>query len=120
MSEKSQSFVNQLLEKTREGKILWTTAFEDGQFKTVLPGGQLAFVVQVRGEMHKFQMLDERQEVILEDAVTRDEAHLDKVRGGADRENLYDAILKLQEMARSQALQVNQKLVQAEQLLNSV
>jgi hypothetical protein len=120
MDEKSLGFVNQLIEKTELGRLIWSTGFEDGQFKTILPGGELAFVIQATGEMRKFQMLDEHQEVILEDVVTRDEAQLDKIRGGIDRDNLYDAILKLQEMARSQALQVNQKLVQAEQLLNSI
>jgi hypothetical protein len=120
MDEKSLGFVNQLIEKTEQGKLTWSTGFEDGQFKTLLPGGKLAFVVQVKGEMCKFQMLDERQEVILEDPVTRDEAHIDKVNGGTDRDSLYEAILKLQKLARSRALRVNEKLAKAEELLAAI
>jgi hypothetical protein len=118
MSEKSQSFVDQLLEKTREGKISWTTAFEDGQFKTVLPGGQLAFVVQVKGDARRILMLDERQEAVLDETITKAETegepeHHPKIK-------LYAGIGELQDLARSQALQVNVKLVQAEQLLNLI
>jgi hypothetical protein len=120
MDDKSLGFVNQLIEKTEQGKLSWSTGFEDGQFKTLLPEGKLAFVVQVKGELRKFQMLDEHQEVILEDAVTRDEAHLDMVQGGVDRDNLFEAILKLQELARSRALQVNEKLAKAERLLAAI
>jgi hypothetical protein len=120
MDEKSLGFVNQLIEKTEQGKLSWSTGFEDGQFKTLLPEGKLAFVVQVKGEMRRFQMLDERQEVILEDAVTRDEAHLDHIQGGDQRDSLFEAILKLQELARSRALRVNEKLAKAEELLAAI
>ena len=120
MGDKSLSFVNQLIEKTEQRKLSWSTGFEDGQFMTLLPEGKLAFVVQVKGELRKFQMLDEHQEIILERAVTRDEAHLDEVQGGVDLDNLFEAILKLQELARSQALQVNEKLAKAERLLAAI
>jgi hypothetical protein len=118
VSERSQGFVKQLLEKTREGKLSWTTAFEDGQFKTVLPGGQLAFVVQVKGDVHRFLMLDEKQEAVLDETITkadteREPAHHPKLM-------LYLGIGELQALARTQALQVNDKLVQAEQLLGSI
>jgi hypothetical protein len=65
-------------------------------------------------------MLDDRQEVILDATVTRDDAHLDKVQGGIDQENLYEAILKLQELARSRALRVNEKLTKAGELLAAI
>lgn len=118
MTDRSQSFVNQLLEKTREGKLSWTTAFEDGQFKTVLPGGQLAFVVQVKGDMRRIQMLDDKLETVFDESITKadieqDPAHHPKLM-------LYSGIGKLQELARGQALQVNEKLAQAEQLLSSI
>lgn len=118
MTEKSQSFVNQLLEKTREGKISWTTAFEDGQFKAVLPGGQLAFVVQVKGDAHRILMLDEKQEAVLDETITKAETESEPAHH--PRLMLYLGIGKLQDLARSQALQVNEKLVQAEHLLNSI
>jgi hypothetical protein len=120
MDEKSLGFVNQLIEKTRQKRISWSTGVEDGQFKTLLPGGTLAFVIQVKGDVRKFQMLDERQEVILEETVTRGDAHLDKVKGGVDLDALYQSILDLQELARSQALQVNEKLARAEKLLAAI
>jgi hypothetical protein len=120
MDEKSLNFVTQLIEKTEEGKLSWTTGFEDGQFKTLLPGGKLAFVVQVTGETHKFQMIDDSQEIILEETVTRDEAHLANVRGDDRLDSLYEAILKLQELARSRALRVNEKLANAEKLLAAI
>ena len=48
-SEKALSFVEQLIEKTKQDKLLWSRGFEDGQYKTLLPGGKLAFVIQVKG-----------------------------------------------------------------------
>jgi hypothetical protein len=63
--------VKQLLEMTREGKLSWTTTFEDGQFTTVLPGGQLAFVVQVEVDVHRFLMLEEKQEAVLDGTITK-------------------------------------------------
>ena len=120
MNEKSLGFVNQLIEKTEQGKLSWSTGVEDGQFKTLLPGGELAFVVQVKGEVHKFLMLDDHQEIILEEAISLDEAHRDKINGGIALDALYDAILNLQERARSRALQVNDKLAKAEKLLAAI
>jgi hypothetical protein len=120
MNEQSLGFINQLIDKTERGKLSWSTGFEDGQFKTLLPDGKLAFVVQVKGERCRFLMLDDRQEVILDATVTRDDAHLDKVQGGIDQENLYEAILKLQELARSRALRVNEKLTKAGELLAAI
>jgi hypothetical protein len=119
-SEKALSFVNQLIEKTKQGNISWSRAFEDGQFKAVLLGGKLAFVVQVKGETRKFQMIDENQEEILVKIVTRDEAHCDTVQGGVVLSELFDAILTLQELARARALQVNEKLANAEKLLAAI
>ena len=118
MCERSQGFVKQLLEMTREGKLSWTTTFEDGQFTTVLPGGQLAFVVQVEVDVHRFLMLEEKQEAVLDETITkadteREPAHHPKLM-------LYLGIGELQALARTQALQVNDKLVQAEQLLGSI
>ena len=72
--ERALRLIDQLLTKTQEGKLPWTTGFEDGQFKTVLPRGELAFVIQVKGDAHRFLMLDEHQEIILDETVTRDEA----------------------------------------------
>jgi hypothetical protein len=118
MDEQSLGFVKQLIEKTEQGKISWSTGFEDGQFKTLLPRGELAFVIQVKGDVRRFLMLDDRQEVILEETVTR-----------ADTENepanhpkliLYSAIGKLQGLARTRALQVNEKLAKAEKLLAAI
>jgi hypothetical protein len=120
MNEKSLGFVNQLIEKTEQGKLSWSTGVEDGQFKTLLPGGKLAFVVQVKGEVHEFLMLDDHQEVILEETVTRDEAHRDQISGGVDLDALYEAILNLQVLARSRALQVNDKLAKAEEILAAI
>jgi hypothetical protein len=120
MDEKSLSFVIQLIEKTEQGKLSWSTGFEDGQFKTLLPGGKLAFVVQVKGEMREFQMIDDAQEVILEETVTRDQAHLANIQGDDRLDRLYEAILSLQELARSRALRVNEKLANAEKLLAAI
>jgi hypothetical protein len=120
-SEKALGFVNQLIEKTKLNRLSWSTGFEDGQYKTLLPGGKLAFVIQVKGETRKFQMLDDHQEVILEKTVTRDEVHLNRVQSGDDRlDSLYEAILGLQELARKRALQVNEKLANAEKLLAAI
>ncbi|HXR38015.1 MAG TPA: hypothetical protein VN776_02940 [Terracidiphilus sp.] len=107
-----------MIEKTEQGKLSWSTGFEDGQFKTLLPEGKLAFVVQVKGDVRKFRMLDDRQEVILENTVTENEAQA----GDVDllKDLLYDAIGKLQGMARSRALQVNEKLATAEKLLAAI
>jgi hypothetical protein len=146
MDEKSLSFVNQLIEKTEQGKLSWSTGFEDGQFKTLLPGGKLAFVVQVKGHMRKFQMLDDQQEVILEQTVQRrcvpgapggtpgsptfqtydgneDDPPQELLRvqyldGQVD--GLFEAIGKLQELARIRALQVNKKLEDAEKMLAAI
>ncbi len=118
MDERVQGFVSQLLAKTEQGKLTWTTGFEDGQFKTLLPRGELAFVIQVRGDAHKFLMLDDHQEVIIEETVTKGDienepAHHPKLM-------LYLAIEKLQTLARTQALQVNEKLEKAEKLLAAI
>ena len=126
MAEQSQWFndqlaprlIGQLQDKTEQEKLSWSTGFEDGQFKTVMPRGELAFVVQVKGDVHRFLILDERQEKVLEETVTK-----------ADTENepahhpklmLYLAIGKLQELARCRALQVNEKLAKAERLLAAI
>lgn len=119
--ERSLRLIDQLLTKTREGKLPWTTGFEDGQFKTVLPKGELAFVVQVKGEARTFLMLDDHQEVILEESVTRDEAHIDNMRSPEHwLDRIFEAIGQLQELARSRALQVNEKLEKAEKLLAAI
>ena len=118
MDERGKRLVEQLIEKTAQGKIAWSTAFEDGQFKTILPEGRLAFVVQVKGDVHRFRVLDEQQETVLDESVTK-----------ADTENeppthprmlLYFSIGKLQELARNQALQVNEKLDKAEKILAAI
>jgi hypothetical protein len=119
--ERSLRLVDQLLKKTKEGKLPWSTGFEDGQFKTVLPDGELAFVIQVKGEVRKFLMLDDHQEVILESTVTRDEAHLNHIQSADGLiDQLYEAIGELQDLARSRALQVNEKLAKAERLLAAI
>jgi len=152
LDEKSLSFVNQLIEKTEQEKLSWSTGFEDGQFKTLLPGGKLAFVVQVNimskggGQVRKFQMLDDRQEVILEKTIQGryvsgtpggtpgsptfqtyegDEAfpppdllRSQYLHGQVDE--LFDAIGKLQGLARTRALQVDEKLAKAEKLLAAI
>jgi hypothetical protein len=118
MDERSQRFIDQLLEKTEQGKLSWTTAFEDGQFKTVLPGGTVAFVVQAKGDNRRFLMLDDQQETVLEEDISK-----------ADTENepahhpkliLYHKIGRLQELARTQALRVDEKLFKAEKLLAEI
>lgn len=118
MDNRSQNLVRQLLDKTSEGKLVWTTAFEDGQFKAVLPTGELAFVVQVKGDKRRFQMLDDRLEPVVDETVTiadtlNEPAHHPKLM-------LYQSIGQLQECARSQALQVDAKLDKAEKLLASI
>lgn len=118
MNEQSLGFLNQLIDKTEQGKLSWSTGFEDGQFKTLLPGGKLAFVVQAKGDVRKFRMLDDKQETVLEETITKDDtvnepAHHPKLL-------LYSAIGKLQTSARSRALQVNEKLAKAEKLLAAI
>ena len=126
MTEQTQWFndqlapklIGQLQEKTEQGKIRWSTGFEDGQFKTVMPRGEVAFVVQVKGDVHKFLVFNENQEKVLEETVTK-----------ADTENepahhpkllLYSAIAKLQALAHNRALQVNETLIKAEKLLSAM
>jgi hypothetical protein len=116
--ERALRLIDQLLTKTQEGKLPWTTGFEDGQFKTVLPRGELAFVIQVKADAHRFLMLDEHQEIILDETVTRDESTHGQVTSSKDM--LYDAIQILQVEARSRALQVNEKLAKAERLLAAI
>jgi len=118
MDDQSLSLIKQLIEKTEQGKLTWSAGFLDGQFKTLLPTGELAFVVQVRGDERRFLMLDDRQEVILEETVTKtntesEPAHHPKL-------ILYSAIGKLQTLARTRALQVNEKLQKAERLLAAI
>jgi hypothetical protein len=117
-SQHALKLIGQLKIKTEQGKLIWTTGFEDGQFKTLLPRGELAFVVQVKGDVRKFLMLDERQEVILEETVTDDGAVHEQILSPKDM--LYDAIGKLQALARIRALQVNEKLEKAEKLLAAI
>jgi hypothetical protein len=146
VDEKPLAFVNQLIKKTEQGKLSWSTGFEDGQFKTLLPGGKLAFVVQERDGVRKFQMLDDRQEVILDKAIQGryvsgvpggtpgsptfqtyegndktpppDLLRTQYLRGQVDV--LFEAIGNLQMLARSRALQVDEKLAKAEKLLAAI
>lgn len=118
MDERSPGLVQQLLDKTEEGKISWTTGFEDGQFKTLLPSGELAFVVQAKGDVRKFLMLDDRQEVILEETITKTDIEVEPA--PHPKLNLFTAIGELQALAREQALQVNEKLAKAERLLAAI
>lgn len=145
MHEQSLKFVNQLLEKTEQGKIPWSTGVFDGQFKAILPGEGLAFVVQVKKRadgqiVHKFQLLDEHQEEILNDVISakfeRESPNGGYFVGGPQRLywdgegkidsqyepneqriQLFSAIGQLQELARSKALKVDQRLAQAEEIL---
>jgi hypothetical protein len=147
MHEQTLKFVNQLREKTAQGKIPWTTGVFDGQFKAILPGEGLAFVVQVKKRadgqiVHKFQLLDDHQEEILNDIISAGYIK-DLPNGSSDftpsfhywdgegkidpqyapeeqRVQLFNAIGELQDKARAQALQVNQKLQKAEALLASI
>jgi hypothetical protein len=142
MNEKSLQFVQQLIEKTEKGLILWTPAIEDGQFKTLLGQGELAFVVQVKRNTRQPFLLDEHQETILEEELNSDDdlvrASVEKLQEERSLRNLYDktphgdfptetkpallfeAIGHLQELARSKALKVNQRLAQAEEILASL
>jgi hypothetical protein len=118
MNDESERLINQVLEKTEQGKLSWTTAFEDGQFKTILPGGKLSFVVQVKGDSRRFMMLDDHLETVLETSISKAEtenepAHHPKLMQ-------YVKIGKIQEQARVQALQVNNKLQEAEKLLAEI
>jgi hypothetical protein len=117
MDEQSLGLIKQLIEKTEQGKLTWSSGFLDGQFKTLLPTGELAFVVQVRGDERRFMMLDERQEVILEETVTGVEAEFEPYN---PKLFLYSAIGGLQALARTQALRVNEKLAKAEKILAAI
>ena len=118
MDNRSQNLVDQLLKKTNEGKLIWTTAFEDGQFKTVLPTGELAFVVQVKDDKRRFLMLDDRLEPVVDETVTI--AEIEKEPAHHPKLMLYNSIGNLQQSARAQALQVDAKLDKAEKLLASI
>jgi len=118
MDERSQRLVDQLLEKTNSGRISWTTSFEDGQFKTLLPRGELAFIVQVKGDTRRFLMLDEQQEVILDETLTDDQVANEPESSPTLR--LYRELGKLQMAARRKALRVNDKLDMAEKLLAAI
>jgi hypothetical protein len=111
MNEQSLGFVNQLIEKTEKGKLSWSAGFEDDQYKTLLPDGNLAFVVQVKGDVRKFKMLDDHQDIIIEETVPLSETVANKINYGDDTcERLYEAIGNLQELACRRASQVNEKM----------
>jgi len=114
----AQRLIGQLQEKTEQGKLLWSTGFEDGQFKTLLPGARMAFVVQVKGNLRRFLVLDDRQEIILKEEITQDETLEEPILSAKDM--LYDGIGNLQTLASSQALHVNEKLATAEKLLAEI
>ncbi len=118
MSDGSERFIDQVLEKTEQGKLSWTTAFEDGQFKTVLPEGKFSFVVQADGDNRRFMMLDDDLETVLDTNISKAETENEP----ANHPNLmlYSKIGKIQELARAQALNVNVKLQEAEKLLAKI
>lgn len=126
MDERSQWFNDQLapkllkqaVEKTEQRKLSWTTAFEDGQFKAILPNGELALVVQVKGDLRRFLVLDNKQETLLDETITK--AETESVPAHHPKLVRYLEIGKLQELARGQALLVNEKLIQAEKLLAAI
>ena len=138
--ERSLRLIDQLLTKSKQGKLSWQTGFEDGQYMTVLPEGGLAFVVQKKGEFLKFKVLDETQETILDETLygryvsgvtgetpgsptfqTFSENGLLRVSYRGDQiDELFDGIGRLQELARVQALRVNDKLAKAEKLLAAI
>ncbi len=118
MSDGSERFIDQVLEKTEQGKLTWTTAFEDGQFKTVLPGGSLSFVVQTNGDNRRFMMLDDNLETVLDTNISK--AETEKEPAHHPKLVQYLKIGKIQELARVQALRVNNKLQEAEKLLAKI
>lgn len=121
MDERSLGFVNQLIEKTEQGKLQWSTGFEDGQFKTIVPEGDLVFVVQANPEMRKFMILDNYQDVILEEEISPDV--LQNVQIQANQPKLimlYNNIGQLQNLVRASALKVNEKLEKAEKFLSAI
>jgi hypothetical protein len=97
---------------------------EDGQFRTLLPDGELAFVVQAREDVRRFRMLDDRQEAILDETVNLHETVADNIDFGSDRrEKLYAAIGVLQELANDSALKVNktrEKIEHAKKVLAAI
>ncbi len=116
--ERPLKLVDQLLLKTEEGKLSWTTGIEDGQFITVFPNGEGAFVVQVKDDLRKFLVLNDHQEPVLEEAIP--ESVMASAQVELPKCQLYDRIGRLQSLARLQALQVDDKLVKAEQFLASI
>ena len=117
MSEQALKLMEQLAEKTLQGKVLWTAGFEDGQFQSILPDGQLAFVIQVKEDARRFRMLDERQETIIDEQLTKDQIENAPVQEGNP---VWNKIGELQNLARQNALQVDAKLVQAQAILSSL
>jgi hypothetical protein len=120
MDDRTMGFMTQLIEKTEQGKLSWSTGFEDGQFKTVLPGGKLAFVVQEDGPTKRFMMLDDNQEVILQENVNEWEFKGDELTVGSKMQQVNSAMNRLIELARTRSLQVNEKLAEAEKLLAGI
>jgi len=138
--DRALRLIGQLTIKSEQGKLRWTTGFEDGQFVTSLPNGGLAFVIQVKEGVRSFTVLDESQEMILNEAVqgrytagvvgstpgsptlqTFDANGLLRFTYiGEQRDVLFEAIGSLQELARAQALRVNDKLTKAERLLAAI
>jgi len=138
--DRALRLIGQLTIKSKQGKLRWTTGFEDGQFVTSLADGGLAFVVQVKDGICSFKVLDESQEVILNEAVqgrytagvvgsTPGSPTLQTFNAngilrftyiGEQRDVLFETIGSLQELARAQALRVNDKLTKAERLLAAI
>jgi hypothetical protein len=139
-ADRSLRLIDQLLTKSKQRKLAWNIGFEDGQFVTSLPNGGLAFVVQVKEDARKFKVLDETQETILEETILgryvpgvldgtpgsptfqtyNENGRLRVSYSGNQVDGLFESIGQLQDLARAQALQVDDKLAKAEKLLAAI
>jgi hypothetical protein len=71
MPQRLQNFVNQLSQKTREGKLFWSPGFDDGQFMATVAPTSAAFVIHLQGSQRRLQVLDEQQQTILDEPITK-------------------------------------------------
>lgn len=119
MNERTINLMKQLLLKTSQGKITWSRGFEDGQFKTILPGGKLAFVVQEKHAVLRFSMYDEKQEMLLDEQHAMVEATEQQQQETSS--SLWVGCCKLlYDAARQNALQIDDRLQEAEKLLSAI
>jgi len=123
-----KGIIKKLLEKTREGRVEWTTGFPRGSFSCTLGGSTRTSIIAPPNEQGQFSFTlmpqggDDRPALIMLDRTDNEifRAVANDLPTSPEEEENSVLIEELYDLARRQALKIEQKLDLASTLLDHV